>query len=352
MTHVPEIEVARTSGKLKGKLPVFATEAFLASKSPDYGWFVSEDLALPFVIDRTLCFSRMIFTSEPIYVRDSVSPQREIQFLNEVLRLCSLRGGPLAVDSVSSSQANVVSRVVPDGSDYISWGSYVVDLTSTEEAIFANFHSKHRNVIRKASATGVKISTTGDTRLIYSNLQHTMRRQHVLFYPSQSYLDRLQRNLQNNITFYVATHEGTLQGTAVIAHNDLGAFYYYGGSVTAPTTGSLNLMHYEIMQDLKRKGVPVYDLMGARLDASNNAKIEGIQRFKSRFASGVRVGYRFRKIIRPTKHKIFLAAVKTYFTLRHSSYAGDVIDECPANARVGPASVAEVAIVQPSAFRS
>jgi lipid II:glycine glycyltransferase (peptidoglycan interpeptide bridge formation enzyme) len=162
-----------------------------------------------------------------------------------------------------------------------------------------------------------------------------MDRQHVLLYPSHTYLERLRNNLQNNISFYAARHQGQLQGTAVIVHNSLGAFYYYGGSSPSPVTGSLNLMHYEIMLDLKRKGVPVYDLMGARIVASADPKIEGIQRFKSRFASGMRVGYRFRKIIRPTKHRLFLAAVKTYFALRRSSYAGDVIDEYSAQSGNG-----------------
>lgn len=349
MATVPIVEVVRTCTDFHCTLPIFATEAFLAAKSTDYGWFVSQDLALPFVVDRKLCFSRAIFTSEPIYLRDHISPDQERQFLNEVVRLCSLRG-PVAVDFISTSQANAVFRVVPDGSDYIGWGSFIVDLAQAEENILSTFHSKHRNVIRKAAATGVTISTTRDTRLIHRNLKDTMERQHVLLYPSQSYLDRLRQNLQESITFYVATYEQRLQGTAVIAHNPCGAFYYHGGSVTAPVTGSLNLMHFEIMRDLKRKGVPVYDLMGARVVASADPKIEGIQRFKSRFASGMRVGFRFRKIIRPTKHRIFVSAVRTYFALKRSSYAGDVIDESAAHKRLVPASLPAVKNVEPSHF--
>ena len=320
------LEIVRTGFDLPGKQTVFATEEFLASKSSNYGWFVGNEFALPFVVDTKLCFRRMVFTTETIHLRPQVTAQAEQKFLEEVIRLCE-KGKDISVDFIATPQANAVFAVVPSEIEYLEWGSYIVDLTKSEDVIFNTFDGKHKNVIRKAISSGVLVTTTQDSRLIYDSLKDTMSRQKLLFFPSEDYLNRLHRNLKDNITFYVATHESQLQGTAVVVHNDLGAYYYYGGSVVKPMTGSLNLMQYEIMKDLKRKGIPLYDLMGARLITGDDSKIEGIQRFKKRFASGMRQGYAFRRIIKPVKHRLFVAAVKGYFAAKGSRYSGDVIDQ-------------------------
>jgi hypothetical protein len=307
-------------------LPVFATEAFLAARSSNYGWFATEDFALPFIIDSRLGLKRLVFTTETIPLRGHVQTELELTFLNQVITMCSRSTG-IRVDFIATPQKNAVFRTVPCGTECIDWGSYIVDLTKPEPDIFAAFHSKHRNVIRKAETEGVVISTTNDIATVQRCLKDTMSRQHLLFFPSLSYLLELKRHLGERITFYTATRESTLQGVAVVVHNHVGAFYYYGGSVEHPFTGSLNFMQYEIIKDLKYKGIPVYDLMGARLDTGGDPKVEGIQRFKSRFASGMRTGYSFRQIIHPIRYRLFVSAVKAYFVLRGSRYNGDVIDQ-------------------------
>jgi hypothetical protein len=318
------IEIIKTPGPLADRLPVFATEAFLAARSPEYGWFVTDSFALPFIVERRLCFSRLIFTTETIYLTDAANAEAEASFLEEVVRTSERH---VNVDFIATAQANAVFRVVPAGSEHIEWGSYVVDLTPSEADILNSFHSKHRNVIRNAAKNGVTIATTDDCGLVFTSLKETMVRQGLLFYPSETYLRSLQQKLRGRVSFFVAMHNGELQGTAVILHNHLGAFYYRGGSIPKPFTGSLNLLQYEAMKELKRKNVPVYDLMGARIETRGDAKIEGIQRFKERFASGMRRGYSFRRVIRPLRHRMFVNAVKAYFFLKGSRYAGDAIDQ-------------------------
>ena len=320
------IELLTTPKDLADRLPVFATEAFLSAKSREYGWFSSPDFVLPFFIDRRLCFSRLVFTTETIPLNPGTTVEAETEFLDAVTALCR-RGKKISADFIATAQANSVFRAVPRGTEHLPWGSYVVDLAPSEEAIFAGFHSKHRNVIRNAENNGVTVAATSDTLLVHESLMQTMTRQKMIFYPSVSYLDALKHNLKDNVTFYVARHREEVQGTAVIVHNRLGGFYYYGGSIPRPVLGSLNLMQFQIMKDLKRRGAPVYDLMGARMDTVGDEKLEGIQRFKSRFASSMRQGYCFRSVLHPTRHRLFLCTARSYFMLRGSRYTGDVIDQ-------------------------
>jgi hypothetical protein len=321
------IEITRRlPAHVANKLPIFATEAFLASRSSNYGWFATDDFALPFIVESQLGLKRLVFTTETIALRGAVQRELEAIFLDEVVDMCLRRRG-IRIDFIATPQKNAVFRAIPSGTESIGWGSYVVDLSPPETDIFAAFHPKHRNVIRKASTEGVVISTTHDIAMVHRCIEDTMLRQNVLFFPSLSYLSDLKRHLEGGITCYSAIHDSRLQGVAVVVHNHLGAFYYYGGSIENPFTGSLNFMQYEIIKDLKRQAIPVYDLMGARLDTGGDPKIEGIQRFKSRFASGMRMGYSFRKIINPVRHGLFVSAAKAYFALRGSQYNGDVIDQ-------------------------
>jgi lipid II:glycine glycyltransferase (peptidoglycan interpeptide bridge formation enzyme) len=158
-----------------------------------------------------------------------------------------------------------------------------------------------------------------------------MARQRLLFFPSKTYLSALQHRLKDNLRLYTAVHDSKVQGAAVIVYNHLGAFYYYGGSVERPYRGSMNLMHYDIMKDLKRMNIPVYDFMGARIVTGGDPKIEGIQTFKSRFATGMRRGHTFRYIINPLRHRMFVLAVKGYFALKGCRYNGDFIDQARHN---------------------
>jgi hypothetical protein len=313
---------------LQDRLPVFGSEEFLSCKSPDYGWFVSDEFALPFFVDqrfRKIGFYRLVLTTEPIALQNESTPEAESVFLNDAVRLCKEQQG-IKADSIAT-QANAVFRAVPAAADSLPWGSYIVDLTKTETEIFEAFDAKHRNMIRRAAKGGVTVTSSADVFVIFENLKETMTRQKLLFFPSLSYLTELQSKLRDKITFYLAMHEGKLQGTAVVVHNNCGGFYYYGGSIAEPYPGSLAFMQYEIMKHLKAGGAPVYDLMGARIAGENNEKIENIQRFKRRFSSGMRSGFCFRQILSPMKHKVVTAAVKTYFKLKGSHYDGDVIDQ-------------------------
>jgi hypothetical protein len=324
------VEIVRdlAGSDIKQRLPVFGTEEFLASKSTEYGWFVSEKFLLPFLVDgrlRKLGFKRVLLTTEVVALSDTATHEEEHDFLQDVLRVCAQRK-QINADSIAT-QANAVFRTVPSDSDSLPWGSYIVDLTRPDTAIFDSFDSAHKNRIRKAVRDGVVVKTTDDIDMVYENVKETMVRQSLLFFPSQSYLAELQRRLGRMVTFYIAEHQNRLQGCAVVVHNHCGAFYYYGGSIAETSPGSLTLMHYEIIKDLKKKNVPVYDLMGARLTTGNDAKIEGIQRFKRRFASSVRTGFCFRSIFSPVRHRMMVAAVKTLFVLRGSHYRGDVFDQ-------------------------
>jgi len=307
------IKIVRDSKVFNKYLPIFATDEFLSSKSDNYGWFINDSFILPFYIDRRAIFSKLVFTTNTI----NLNSGDEQKFLSQII----IKAKELNIDSIAQPLASAVFKVFPKDSKYIGWGSWIVDLTQSEDEILRSMHSKHRNVIKKALRDGVTIEESNiDT--IFENLKETMLRQNRV-YPSKDELNSLKLFSK----FYIAKKNGVVQGCAVLPFNKQGAYYLYGGSIARPYTGSLNYMHYYAMLELKKLGISKYDFMGARPNVEKGSKLEGIQRFKSRFGGELKEGYLWKYELNPLKTSLINSIQKIRFKLKSKTYLGDAIEQ-------------------------
>lgn len=310
-----KIKIVKSDKLINQYLPIFVTKEFLETKSNNFGWFVSEDFILPFYIDKRSIFSKLVFTTQTIVLNENSD---EKEFLYSVIE----KTRELNLDFIAQPMANVLFRLAPKNSKYIKWGSYVVDLTISEEELLKNMHSKHRNVIRKAIKDGVVVEETENISLIYENLKETMQRQNRA-YPSLEELEKIK----NLVKFYIAKKDDMIQGCAVLPYNRFGSYYLYGGSIARPYTGALNYLHYYAMLDMKKNGVKKYDFMGARLNVEKGSKLEGIQRFKSRFGGELKEGYLWKYEYKPLKIKLIDIIQKIRYKLQGRVYLGDAIEQ-------------------------
>jgi hypothetical protein len=307
---------------IKYDLPIFATENYLKSKSDEYGWFVTDGFVLPFTIEKKLFIKRLIFTTDTIYLKENLTILEEKEFLNEIISYCKEND---ICDFIFKAQSNVVFNIYPDNCEHVEWGTYEIDLNISSDEIFSNYTSKTRNMVRKAIKTDITVSTTKDIKKVYENIRNTFLRQNSILFPSLEYLYKLQKNLNNNIEFFIAEQNNIIQGAAIIIYDNSRAYYVYGGSIPRPAAGSMNLMHYKIMEFFQEKNVNYYDFVGARTCTEEKSKFESLQKFKKSFGSTLRIGYAFRVIINPLKYKVFSLAVQSYFKLKKSIYI-DPID--------------------------
>lgn len=302
-------------------IPILASQEYLSVKSENYGWFCNEDYVMPFFIDVKLrFFKRLVITYKPISVKGSEENEKE--FLNEV---CAYLDSHNLCDHIAKPQANVVFSSYPDKAEFIPWGSYLVNLSLSDEDLLASFHVKHRNVVRKASKDGITVEKTTAIEEVFKCISETLNRQKV-HAPSLAYYEKLIKRIPDNVGFYVAKNGSNVEGCAVVIYDENCGYYMYGGSCPKPHTGSLNYLQYEIMRDLKTQGVKTYDLVGARIIYDEDSKYAGIQRFKSRFASEELKGYSFRYIVSPIRFKLFSMAVKAYGLLNGFRYSDTIED--------------------------
>src|SRR5262249_32474984 len=148
-------------------------------------------------------------------------------------------------------------RVCPSSSIAAEYGSYVVDLTLPEETLWKNIHGKHRNNIRSAMKKGVEIRTgTENLDMVHRLVRDSFRRS------AKGFVETMRMNFRKGndafrnevvslgeyVKVFTAECEGVVQGCAVVHFSGHSAYYMHGGSVPAPVTGALNLLHWEAMK--------------------------------------------------------------------------------------------------------
>ncbi|MCF6330768.1 MAG: peptidoglycan bridge formation glycyltransferase FemA/FemB family protein [Sulfurimonas sp.] len=321
------MKLIHTLNKDNENIDVFASEAFLKSRSSEYGWFVTDAYILPFIIDKKLFFKRMIFTTACLPLKKNTSIADEKHFLDAVIQKCKEEN---LCDFIYKAQANVLFNVCPESSECIEWGTYVVDIASTQENIFNNIHAKHRNRIRHAEKHGLIVQETDNIVQVCEIIKQTFTRQKKLLYPSLSDIQKLQDNLQEHIVFFEVLKENVPQGVFIFIFDDTTAYCIYAGSIEKPFSGSIALMHYKAMVFFNTKKLKNYDFMGARINVDKGSKFETIQHFKKRFGGELKQGYAFQTILKPLKFRFFNYLVKIYFKAKGSQFE-DIIKKSKAN---------------------
>ncbi|WP_084683704.1 lipid II:glycine glycyltransferase FemX [Psychromonas hadalis] len=304
------------------ELPVFAKEGYLKAKSSSFGWLVSDSFILPYIIVKKLIFKRLIFTSTPIRLLKA-SDEQEALFLSEAINF--LKENKLC-DFIGKAQSNCVFKNVPEHISTVPWGSYLLDLTKSEDEIISGYHKKHRNVVKKAEKEGASVVFNDSIDVVYNNIKETLDRQNAPYFPSLDFLTNLKKDIPDNLLLASVYQNEILQGTAVILFDGECGYYLYGGSTPRPATGSVNYLQHRIMLHLKSLGLSKYDFVGARITVQPGSKFEGIQRFKSRFGCQLETGYAFNVIFSPIKFKLYNFTAKLYLRLKGIEYK-DPIEE-------------------------
>jgi hypothetical protein len=302
-------------------LSIYASEAFLKTVGDEYGWLggFSGDselhFILPYTIVRKAIFRMVRFRVETMLINENTTVNEEREFLNSVVDYFRSTGA----DMIIPATTNTLFRVYPYGADAAPYGSYIVDLTQTEETLWANLHSKHRNVVRNAVKKGVEIADGLEfAQTAHTVIADTLKRSKLGFM-SWNEFEHFLQGLGENVKIMIANHQGNVQGCAVIPFSQYSAYYLYGGSVSHPLSGAMNLLQWEAIRLFRNLGVQRYDFVGVRIDPDEGSKQEGLMTFKQRFGGHLARGFMWKYALSPLKYAVYAKAVKY---LR----GGDIVD--------------------------
>jgi len=157
-------------------------------------------------------------------------------------------------------------------------GSYRLDLSPGEDALFSGLRSSCRRNVRKATREGVEIVPLEDPELFYRILQDTFRRHGSTSWQPRSFFEALMRELPKRglLWSWGARYEDQIIATGLFFHDDREMHYIAGASLAR--YGSLPtsyLLHWHAITVAVREGLQVYN--------SDSSEVPSIDRFKETF---------------------------------------------------------------------
>jgi len=302
-------------------LPIFASEDCLRAVGDEYGWLGGFDSTsrlrciLPYTIIRRALVRLVRFRVETIPVGGALDIGEETAFLNSVVRHFRARGADVIVPGTN----NAIFRTYPDGADAAPYGSYVIDLTPTEEALWRNIGRITRQNIRTAQKDGVSVrESVAELVAVHALVRDTFRRSNLPFmaYPAFA---RFVDGLGANGTVRVAEYQGAIQSAVVFAFSDPCVYAVYGGNRADQHQGANKLIYWDAMREFRARGVARFDFYGARVDPPKGSKQEAINALKQRFGATLVRGYMWKYPLSPLRSLAYSVGVRW---LR----GGDVVD--------------------------
>ncbi len=189
------------------------------------------------------------------------------------------------------------------------FGTYIINLDLSEAELWKNLHSKHRNVIRRALKKEVEIKHELDLTEFKVLLDHTYAKGGKSNRFNLKYLTSLQSNLKGSLIAAGAYHRGVLQAGLIVPFDQARGYYLHGATLPNCILGSSNLLHWEIIKELKSRGVKEYDLGGARRK-TDDPRLRGIFRFKARFGGEFIDCYYWEKILNKRAYTLYKALMR------------------------------------------
>ena len=305
-------------------LPVSARIPFLRSYSGVIfsGYFEEDGVVLPFVIRKKFIFKWIQIDNNPYGCTDK---EHMRSFLDNVTLFVKKN---LKVSHIITTNL-MVCEVVPSDAIACKWGTYIVDLTYSVDELFANIHSKHKNVIRKALSNNMKVFHGKEyEKEAITLIADTYSRQGKRASFNEGFASRL--NLLGEYVDYwiIKDSDGIIHGSAVFIWSpNQTCFYLHGGSSAKTATGAMNLLIWEAMQAMKERSVHYFDFVGARVNPQPGSKLEGIQRFKNRFGSTMKVGWMYKVIINKFYYYLYKIALNVFSLLNGNGIYEDNIEQ-------------------------
>lgn len=288
-------------------------------KGKDVIYFYDSSQVVPLVINSKLMFRYAHFPTEPFFYGDEINDK----FLTDIVNISH---NDLKLDWIGQTPPSALFKEAPEGAVSIPFGSHIIDLSLSEEELWKNIHSKHRNVIRNAQKHGV-IIRQGGLELLNDYLvaeKETMKRSSLPEGTVDIYAELFEK-FKNHVVVYVAYDSShKVQGGAIIVYSRAMAYYMHGASINSPLTGAMNLLQWENIKNLKSEGVSRYSFVGCRINEDHDSKYHGIQNFKKRFGGELFQGRMFKVIFHDRKYLLYKKAV---YAKSHGAMAEDIIDQ-------------------------
>lgn len=263
----------------------------------------------------------------PLENGNRLTPEEELSFYN---RLISAIRRELKPDQIIPHVPIEVSQIAPSNSRFAQFGNVSVKLENESiDNLFSYFQSSNRNIIRKAIREGAYVKFGDEVFDDFYEIYADTHSRQQLYHDSQKDIRDLYESIKDTcICAVVYSKDHEAEGSLFVPYSIFGGYSYFAGSAKKPTVrGAVKLLHWEVIQELQKRGVERFVLGGARINEDATSKQQGMKDFKMSFGSAMTKGYLWKINYSPMKIAAFQLAVKLKMKLKGVKYTPDIIDQ-------------------------
>lgn len=166
--------------------------------------------------------------------------------------------------------------------------AWILNLEKSEDELLKEMRKSTRYSIKKAEKDGVTISAStnpADIETFWRVYETTVSRQHFTPF-SKEYLAKEFEIFSRNhgATFFFAHYHNEITAAALVIHDNHSGYYHHGATTQKyPGLTDAQLLQWEIIKALKKKGVGRYNFWGVVPETATSHPWYGLSVFKRGF---------------------------------------------------------------------
>lgn len=195
----------------------------------------------------------------------------------------------------------------PDHAQSCAFGTYITALEGLDdETILNSYDVKYKKAVQHSIKNGGRVEFGKKTFDDFYAMYTATTERAKIHRDSLEYFKDLYNTLgENHIETGVVYDEDRPIGAIFMIYSPYSALCTHAGSGgESKLYGGMKHLHFEMMKHLRDKGVKTYDLVGVRLNSSNES-LQGVFRFKKGFGGDLKEGYLWKIDIAPIPMKIY-----------------------------------------------
>ena len=259
------------------KSPGWPVYLELVDRGARMGFVTIRDLWLPGV------FRQWEVVAEPDLLEGELDQSATLEALLELARYNRVDLVQSFFNMARWTDPGVRDKVTAEGGYCQEFGTYIVKTSTDEEEIASSLHKMLRRLLRKSHRIGLRVKEGLEPGEFWELLDETYRKGGKICPHSRRYIHEfLSSPAVPMVSVAVRSASGRLEAAVVVPYDGRRGYYLHGGTRKDVAPGASVAAHVKAMQVLAEKGVPLYDLGGARRSTTDQ-RLAGIFKFKSRF---------------------------------------------------------------------
>lgn len=199
--------------------------------------------------------------------------------------MVALRVSPLELDGKNIRIFLKNSGFRPSPIHMHAENMWILDISKSEEEILKGMRKTTRNLVRRAERDGVKVKISNEKsdleKFLKIYLETAEREKFVAF--GKKFLEaEFSSFVPQNGFIALAEKDGEVLAGALITTFTASGFYHQGASTHSKYPAAY-LLHWEIIKELKKRGLIKYNFWGISSDENKNHPWAGLSLFKKGF---------------------------------------------------------------------